>query len=227
LLLPILRVPSSANTSQGLSGPDELPVSRNQSASYSTLIAYLNQVESTCRPVFEEAKSRLPSFLYAGVFGSVSRGSQRLDSDVDILVGYSKNANFFRDFWGIVDLFKQRLPQALGREVDVIPCKWGTYIWKDCSIWGEESWAEDNRKAAECVLREGFTTTMEALQLMRSVQRRLPSSEVCALGLYLSFSVTCCIRQSSCSRRTTNFEYLLLPRPFALSRFPIIHFIGC
>lgn len=51
------------------------------------------------------------------VFGSVARGEERPDSDIDFLVDYPK----------VYDLFGQRLPLAraleelLGRKVDVVP----------------------------------------------------------------------------------------------------------
>jgi predicted nucleotidyltransferase len=138
--------------------------------------------------------------MWAGVFGSVSRGTQKPDSDVDILVGFSQGTDLFYVVCDAYDIFKQRLPQVLGREVDVIPFVENRpngmgYVHMEGllsskTIWGEESWAEDNRKVAEGVLREGFTATMDALKLMRGIRKRLPSSEVRA-STPASFSSTC------------------------------------
>jgi predicted nucleotidyltransferase len=83
----------------------------------------IHRISSLCRPLFEEVHSYHPSFMWAGVFGSVSRGTQRPDSDVDIVVGYSPDADFFDDVCGSMALFVKRLPETLGVEVDVIAFK--------------------------------------------------------------------------------------------------------
>ncbi len=54
--------------------------------------------------------------IRAGVFGSVARGEDRPDSDVDLLVKVGKLPF---GIWGFVGL-KQDLEQALGKKVDVI-----------------------------------------------------------------------------------------------------------
>jgi predicted nucleotidyltransferase len=119
-----------------LRGPDEL--ASNQSESYSPADIYINQVAATCRPVFKDVKSRIPSFMWAGVFGSVSRGMQRPDSDVDILVGYSTaaDANWMKDVVVTVNFLQHRLAEVFDREFDVIPFIENIpggmgYPWKD------------------------------------------------------------------------------------------------
>jgi predicted nucleotidyltransferase len=54
--------------------------------------------------------------LRAAVFGSVARGEDRSDSDVDLLV---KVGSLPFGIWGFVGL-KQDLEKALGKKVDVI-----------------------------------------------------------------------------------------------------------
>jgi predicted nucleotidyltransferase len=51
-----------------------------------------------------------------GVFGSVARGVDRADSDVDFLVELTEQGDLF-DLAGI----KRLLEQELGRSVDVVP----------------------------------------------------------------------------------------------------------
>ncbi len=51
-----------------------------------------------------------------GVFGSVVRGEQKQESDIDVLVDFEENADLF-DFVGL-GLF---LEEKLGRKVDVVP----------------------------------------------------------------------------------------------------------
>jgi predicted nucleotidyltransferase len=52
---------------------------------------------------------------YIGVFGSVSRGEQRADSDLDLLVHFSKPQS-------LLDVIEAelRLEEYLGREVDIV-----------------------------------------------------------------------------------------------------------
>jgi predicted nucleotidyltransferase len=80
----------------------------------------INRISSLCCPLFEEIHSSHPSFMWAGVFGSVSRGTQRPDSNVDIVVGYSPDADFWDDVCDNMATFLERLPETLGVEVDVI-----------------------------------------------------------------------------------------------------------
>jgi len=53
-----------------------------------------------------------------GVFGSVVRGEQKQESDIDVLVDFEDNADLF-DLVGL-GLF---LEEKLGRKVDVVPKK--------------------------------------------------------------------------------------------------------
>ncbi len=70
----------------------------------------------------EEVKEKITPILkqygveYAAVFGSVARGEDRPDSDVDLLVKVGKLPF---GIWGFVGL-KQDLEEVLGRKVDVI-----------------------------------------------------------------------------------------------------------
>src|ERR1700733_3253094 len=53
----------------------------------------------------------------ASIFGSFSRGDERPDSDVDLLVRYDKNRTMgIYEYMDMVDVFKK----TLGREVDVV-----------------------------------------------------------------------------------------------------------
>lgn len=51
-----------------------------------------------------------------GVFGSFSRGEQKQNSDVDLLIEFSKGKKTFRNFMGFVEFAQE----AFGREVDVL-----------------------------------------------------------------------------------------------------------
>ncbi|MBI4120232.1 MAG: nucleotidyltransferase family protein [Parcubacteria group bacterium] len=53
---------------------------------------------------------------YAAVFGSVARGQQQIDSDVDLLV---RVEHIPFGIWGFVGL-KQDLEKALGVKVDIV-----------------------------------------------------------------------------------------------------------
>ena len=100
-----------------------------------------------CYPIFEEARSLRPMILRAGVFGSVIRGTQRPESDVDIIVGYSKHADFWYDVCGSLSWLMDNLTEVLGQTVDVIPYLQNSemaYVHMEAlltakTIWGDAS----------------------------------------------------------------------------------------
>jgi len=71
-------------------------------------------------PFIEPVKAyfRTQPILKAWVFGSFSRGEERQDSDVDILVQYDRT-NQRVGLFTIVRI-KQQLEQIIGREVDLV-----------------------------------------------------------------------------------------------------------
>lgn len=71
-------------------------------------------------PFIEPVKAyfRTQPILKAWVFGSYSRGEERQDSDVDILVQYDRT-NQRVGLFTIVRI-KQQLEQIIGREVDLV-----------------------------------------------------------------------------------------------------------
>jgi len=74
-------------------------------------VAYLSQI----------IKQHLPQLIqnynisYLGIFGSYIRGEQKEDSDLDILVEFSKEPDLL-EFIGL----KQELSETLGIEVDLV-----------------------------------------------------------------------------------------------------------
>jgi predicted nucleotidyltransferase len=146
----------------------------------------IDLISSLCHPIFEEAHSLRPTIAWAGVFGSVSRGTQRPDSDVDILVGYSKDADFWHDVCGSINWLTDNLSGVLGREVDVVPyvenCEMG-YVHMEAllttkSIWGDASWLVVSRDSAEKTLREGYTRTKNAREIWLRVRETVLSDVV-------------------------------------------------
>lgn len=55
-----------------------------------------------------------------GIFGSVSRGEDTADSDVDILYAFRSDGLPLREFIA----FKRYLEELFGRPVDLVPIKW-------------------------------------------------------------------------------------------------------
>ncbi|KAM6499602.1 hypothetical protein JOM56_005110 [Amanita muscaria] len=146
----------------------------------------LDRLSTLCRPVFEEEQSRNPVIAWAGIFGSVQRGTQRPDSDVDFLVGYAADAEFCADVCGSYTQLQRRLPEILGREVDLVVFKQDSdnfgYVHLEAlltaeTIWGDPSWVHSSREAAERLLREGYETSKKALQVASRLYERLPSSQ--------------------------------------------------
>lgn len=73
----------------------------------------ISQIQEKTLPIFNEY-----GISYAGVFGSVSRGEERQDSDVDLLVRFSKPMGMFSYM-----KFIRSLESAIGRKVDVVTDK--------------------------------------------------------------------------------------------------------
>jgi predicted nucleotidyltransferase len=157
---------------------------------------------SLCRPVFAEARSRHPTISWAGVFGSVSRGTQRPDSDVDILVGYSKHADLGRDVCGSFTWLMDNLTEVLGRKADVVLYLQNsemTYIHMEAllsakTIWGDVSWLMTSRKPAEHMLRQGYARTKKTSEMLSRIQETILLFEVCDQMDYRkqSFGVLVC-----------------------------------
>ena len=64
-----------------------------------------------------EADLHARGILHAAIFGSVARGEDRGDSDIDVIVEVQRNAGF-----GVIKLvgLQRELGQAFGRSVDVV-----------------------------------------------------------------------------------------------------------
>jgi len=144
-------------------------------------------LQSLCRPVFD---SVCPRYLiaWAGVFGSVGRGTQRSDSDVDIILGYSRETE--NSLFYVCDsmelLLYQRLPETLGRSVDLLPFVEG-YGWLQYphleallaakTIWGDPSWPKAAQATAERLLRQEYSRTPKALDIMSDLQKSMTQIE--------------------------------------------------
>ena len=146
-------------------------------------------IRSLCRPVFDAASSECPRIAWAGVFGSVSRGAQRSDSDVDIIVGYSRDADYFEDVCGSIELLNQRLSEILGRSVDVVPFVDATkaiaYVHLEAlltskTVWGDPAWPKASKAAAERLLRQEYSRTRKAADIMSDLEQKLTLIQVCA-----------------------------------------------
>lgn len=68
------------------------------------------EISEKARPIFDAY-----GVTRAGVFGSVARGTERPDSDIDLLIDLKEPIGVFR----LVGL-KQDLEECLGRSVDVV-----------------------------------------------------------------------------------------------------------
>ena len=69
----------------------------------------LEEVKAKVAPVLEQS-----GVEYAGVFGSVARGQDRPDSDIDLLVRFQQLPGLF----GYIGL-ERRLSEVLGKKVDL------------------------------------------------------------------------------------------------------------
>ncbi|MFA5020507.1 MAG: nucleotidyltransferase family protein [Patescibacteria group bacterium] len=70
----------------------------------------LNKIQEQIKPILQEY-----NVGYCGVFGSFARGDERPNSDLDLLVEFTKPIGLF-DLVGM----EQELTEKLGRKVDVL-----------------------------------------------------------------------------------------------------------
>lgn len=143
----------------------------------------IDLISSLCHPIFEEAHSLHPTISWAGIFGSVSRDTQRPDSDVDVLVGYSKHADFWHDVCGSINWLGDNLSDVLARKADVVPyvedCEMA-YVHMEAlltakTIWGNASWLVTSRDSAENILRQGYGRMRKAREMLSSIQKTVLS----------------------------------------------------
>lgn len=145
----------------------------------------VDRISSLCRPLFDEIQLSQPTFIWAGVFGSVSKGTQPPNSDVEIVVGYSPDIE--------VDVreknmatFMERLSETLGVKVKVIPVtESGRFHYDGLgavlsakTIWGDVSWFETARSTAMDLLLQGYSRIKEAKDIFRLIQQTLLMTEV-------------------------------------------------
>ena len=112
--------PSISTNGRDASTSSTVSQSQNDLRSLPTTHLRLDQLASLSAPVFSDVNSRFPTLEWAGVFGSFSRGTQRPDSDIDVLVGHSSDADFLADVCGALYELLEALPSALGREADIV-----------------------------------------------------------------------------------------------------------
>lgn len=171
-----------------MASPDKhtpLPPIQSQIRNLPTTELSIPFIASVCNPIFEKLKLEFPYLAWVGVFGSVSRGTQRPDSDIDFLVGHNTGADLLRDLGGSMNALTEALPEALGREVDIVHVIQGNprgYVQLEGlltskTIWGDPSWpAEDQKKAIE-VLRDVHVRFSKAALIYREgVKAKLPPS---------------------------------------------------
>lgn len=116
---------------------------------------------------------------------------QSPDSNVDIVVGYSPDADFWDDVCDNMATFPERLPETLDVEVDVIAVTQVTqenecffrYIDMEAmlsakTIWGDISWAEATRSTAMDLLQQGYARIKKTREIMSHVRRKLLSTKV-------------------------------------------------
>ena len=72
----------------------------------------MDDIKNTIEPILKKYP-----IVYAGIFGSVSRGTSTLESDIDILIQYEKNKRF--SLLTLIQL-ENELADALETKVDLV-----------------------------------------------------------------------------------------------------------
>lgn len=119
-------------------------------------VTSIDDIRKRCAPIINDTELAVVS--WASLFGSFAKGKQTEDSDVDILVGYSKDATS-DDIYYTEDVTPQRR-DVLGRDVD---CSYLQHGWPlefgKCLaildgklVYGSEQWLADLRLRAKQLL---------------------------------------------------------------------------
>lgn len=168
---------------------------------------YIDRIKTLCRPLLEEIHSNHPSFKWAGISSPVNKNTESSNSNVNIVIGFSPDADFFDDLDEGLELLEDRLPEALGMEVGVAGFIQQTettqYVDMGAlltarTIWGDVSWLDINQGVALDLLQQGYAKIKEADDLMSNAQRTLSAIQVLSTKV-ASSAVTDqmrCIRQN-------------------------------
>ena len=63
-----------------------------------------------------------------GIFGSVSRGEDTPDSDIDVLYQFAEGRGRLRDYAGAIEY----LETLFGRNIDFVSIKWMSKAFREC-----------------------------------------------------------------------------------------------
>jgi hypothetical protein len=113
------------------------------------------------------------------------------------MVGYSDNANYLLHVCCDMAEFNESLPEAFGREIDIVPFVHGEhmgYVYVHMeglltaqTIWGKKSWPEVDQANAERLLRQGHVRMIKASEMMSRLRETTISYRARAVH-YDSFS---------------------------------------
>lgn len=146
----------------------------------------VERLKDLSKNAFLDVKTRCPSIEWVGVFGSVSRGTQRPDSDIDLIIGHASDADYFSDVGGSMSELQEVMPEALGREVDIVHVVKGKplgYVQMEAllsckTVLGDPSWPVESQESAKRLLREGYSRLIRATVLFKEIVHELPSKQV-------------------------------------------------
>lgn len=119
-------------------------------------VASIDAIQSRCRHILDQPE--FAAVAWAGVFGSFSANTQTASSDVDLLVGYRKDATG-DDIYYTCDI-GQQLGETLGRDVDCLYLKHEQTVgFIKClailhakTVYSDEEWITEHRNKARRLL---------------------------------------------------------------------------
>lgn len=137
----------------------------------------LGDIARRCSAVMSNPE--LSPVAWAGVVGSSARDQQRAESDVDVLVGYRKEATSDEVFF-IGDI-SEEIQDTLGREVDMLYMRDGqTLDLIRCqallmgqTMYGSEAWMLDNQCRAAALVQDTHRRLRTTLHVATCLRNKL------------------------------------------------------
>jgi predicted nucleotidyltransferase len=142
-------------------------------------VGTIDEIRERCKPIFCHPDCH--DVRWAGVFGSFSRSQQNPGSDVDLLIGIKEGASQ-HDFWYLPASVKEKLEEAMQRDVDMHYLEDGdplSFVQATALVTGhtvydkDTEWLLAQQVRAKGILLDAYSRYQEARRLARQLSEML------------------------------------------------------